>query len=102
MTTTIYEMTGAIYFASGMGHRECSADYEAAYEARQAARDALAACDELSPGYLDLADDAQAAQGLLNALQAEGGHIGKLVPYDTYDATAAQMAGGRVRILQAA
>jgi hypothetical protein len=99
---TKYEMSGAIYWPSGMGYRECSAGYESAYEARQAAKDALDDAEDTGADSLALQDNLYFAQSWLTTLQTEGGHLGKSVHFEVPDMTAAALGGGRIRILQAA
>jgi hypothetical protein len=100
--TTKYEMTGAIYWPSGMGYRECSADYENAYEARQAAKDAMDEADLTGADTPALHDNLYFAQSWLTTLQTEGGHLGNSVRFEAPDMTTAALGGGRIRILEAA
>jgi hypothetical protein len=90
-------MTGAVYWPNGMGYRECSAEYADAYEGRQAAADKLKLVDETSPLYPALVDSLEFAQMHLDGLKAEGGHLGRVVRFDAYDETTAQLGGGRIR-----
>lgn len=75
---------GILYWPNGLGHSECTEEYEETYYALEAARKRG---DENEIWKLD---------NKLNCLLAEG-HIGKRVTYDKADPLAAMLGGSPVQ-----
>jgi len=96
----VREMTGSIYWPNGMGYRECTAEYEELHNAHLDANEALDEFDSLNdydaPGRSALCHILDAIQYKKDGLQAEGGHLGRVVHLDAPDVATAILGGGCV------
>lgn len=102
------EMRGTIYWPNGMGHTECTIEYEEAVFESQMARRALEdyerdSYDAQEPDSRTernrLEHAAYAAENKVGELQAEGGHLGERVKYEQADPMAALLGGGFVNVV---
>lgn len=98
------EMIGSIEWPNGMGYTPCTAEYEAAKWAADDARDEWREVED-QPRHPEHAARYEAmcrAEDRLQALIAEGGHLGEPVRFERRCAVTAALGGGRVTAAEVA
>jgi hypothetical protein len=101
------EMLGVIYWPNGMGETQCTSEYEeavsSALNARRAADEYESTCNfsdrAMVTEFSRLDHAAYAAQGKVDQLILDCGHIGERIRYDDADPMTALLGGGTINIM---